>query len=236
MTGLLSQEALRFFGIRSVSFLCGETGMSVLCKPLLLKKKGWVCTCSDAVFERGLLTITFLDRSTADQTCNVTAKKSDEIPQLTNCYEMTFENADCLPEFLSGRITQYRKLMLGSRRRQERRFPVGQEHWKDFKLRMPDCRLGNTNGISVPCVIINASVHGALVIGIRSLNFHVGDGLFLAADFTDGRVLQNAMLVNTESVHDKYWRYSLHFSEPVSLAWLTHLGELADASDSEEKD
>lgn len=232
MSGLLSQETLKFFGIRDVSFLCVETGISVLAKPLLLKKKSWVCTCSDTVTERGVLTITFIENY-VNHAYTVTAKKTDAIPSLTNCYEMTFDFYE-LPVFLSARIKQYRKLMLRSKRRKEQRFPVGQENWKKFSLKTPNCTLANSKGTSVPCVIINASVHGALVIGTRSLSFHVSDRLLLAAEFTDSKTALPATLVNTESVQDKYWRYSLHFTDPISLSWLSHLNELAMTLEDEE--
>ena len=176
--------------------------------------------------------ISFSDKSLNEASIPVRAEKAENILSLTNCHKMIF-NAD-LPDFLAEKVRQYRKLMLKSEKRKEQRFPVGQENWKKFSLKNPNCTLSNLRGVSVPCVIINASVHGALVIGTRSLSFHIDDRLILTADFTDNMARLRATLVNSESVQDKYWRYSLHFTDPVSLLYLNHLNELAMRLEEEE--
>jgi len=224
MSEYISQEALRFFGIKNVYFI-HSGGITVLCKPLVMKKDRWICTCSSEISENGILRLSFTDVYISEKDIPVHTQKTDDILSLTNCHKLIFDAP--LPDFLSDRIRMYRKLLVKSEKRKEQRFPIGQENWKKFSLKSPDCTLANLKGSSVPCVIINASMHGALVIGTRSLSFHVGDRLILAADFTDIRAAIPATLVNTESVQDKYWRYSLHFTEPVSLAWLNHLNDLA---------
>ncbi len=233
MSEYISQEALRFFGIKNVYFI-HSGGITVLCKPLVMKKDRWICTCSSGISENGILRLSFTDVYISEKDIPVHTQKTDDILSLTNCHKLIFDAP--LPDFLSDRIRMYRKLLVKSEKRKEQRFQVGQENWKKFSLKSPDCTLANLKGSSVPCVIINASMHGALVIGTRSLSFHVGDRLILAADFTDIRAAIPATLVNTESVQDKYWRYSLHFTEPVSLAWLNHLNELAMKIEAEEKE
>ncbi len=227
MSEYVSQEALKFFGIKNVYFV-DEGGVTVLVQPLAMKKNSWLCTCSSAVTECGTLRIAFAAgerNETTEHDISVRAKRTDDVLSLTNCHKISF--CSPLPSFLTDRIAQYQKLMRRSEKRREQRFPVGQENWKKFSLKTPNCILRSMGGTSVPCVIINASVHGALVIGMRSLSFHVADKIILAVDFTDARIAQTATLVNTESVQDKYWRYSLHFTDPVSLTWLEHLNGLA---------
>ncbi len=224
MSEYISQEALKFFGIKNTSFI-QDGGISVLCKLLVVKKNWCICTCSAEIIKKGILRISYTDTKIPETDIPVHTEKTDDIPALTNCYKMFFDAP--LSDFLGARIRQYRKLMLRSEKRREQRFPVGQENWKAFSLKNPNCKLTNKKGVSVPCVIINASVHGTLVIGMRSLSFHVSDCLILSADFTDCHVSQTATLVNTAAVQDIYWRYSLHFTDPVSLVWLNHLNELA---------
>ena len=220
----ISQEALTFFGIKNISFLDSRS-VTVLVQPLSIRKDRWLCTCSSECSESGILRLRFSDENASEQNIPVRTQKRQDSFSLSNCYEMILEEK--LPDFLSEKIKQYRKLMIGTEKRKEQRFPVGQENWRLFSLKKPDCTLNNLHGISIPCVVINASAHGAAVIGTRSLSFHVDEKCLFAAEFMDKRIAQNAVLVNTESIQEKFWRYSLHFTGPVSLTWLTHLNELA---------
>lgn len=224
MREYISKEVLKFLGIRNVYFIyLGK--ITVLCKTLVIKKDRWICTCSSEIPKNGVLKLSLNDSDISEYSVPVHTKRIIDILSFTNCYTMILEEP--LPESLAERIKQYRKLLIRSEKRKEQRYPVGQENWKKFSLKTPCCTLSKVKGSSAQCVIVNASVHGALVVGTRSLSFHVSDRLLLAAEFNDCRTAIPATLVNTESVQDKYWRYSLHFIDPISLAWLNHLNELA---------
>ena len=51
--------------------------------------------------------------------------------------------------------------------------------------------------------------------------------ILTGVSFEKGKTKQTAMLVNSESVQDSYRRYSLYFSDPVSLLWLEQVHQLS---------
>lgn len=227
MKEYISQEALSFFGIKNVSFI-NSAGLTVLIRPIYIENEKWICTCSSTLSNMGILRINCINsnnNSEMEIDITVLAMKSNDILCFSNCYTLILR--DSIPKHIEIKISQYKRLMNRTEKRKEVRYPIGQENWKLFKLKNPSCILNNLTGIQIPCVIINASAHGALVIGSRSLAFHLNEKILFAAEFKDKRVAQYATIVNTESIQDKYWRYSLHFSEPISLTWLSNLNKLA---------
>ena len=221
MNNYITQEVLNFFGIRNIFFRNSDS-TTCLIKPLYIELSRMLCFSSAELTESGEVVI----KTDADDIILKAKARHSEIKnEFSKLISVFF--LDKIPEKTAEKILQYKKLVVSSEKRKETRYPVGNSYWKNFGLKTPNCTISSATGINIPCVLINVSVHGALVIGTRSGAFRLNEKLTLNVSFENGKIKQVAMLVNSESVQDSYRRYSLSFSDPVSLIWLEQVNQLS---------
>ena len=144
-------------------------------------------------------------------------KNSDEI----NCFSCYFD--DPLPESILVKVSELDTLYQNSNKRSEQRLEIGLENWQKFGMVRCDCNF-TFNKHTVKTIISNASYHGTLLIGERSLA-QIGELVCFNCAFKDCAISQKANIINAEFVTQAYFKYSLHFIDPVSLYWIKKIDD-----------
>ena len=137
-------------------------------------------------------------------------------PDEGNCYNCYFD--DPLPQPLLVKVSELDTLCKNSNKRCEQRLEIGLENWQKFDMVRCDCNF-TFNKHTVKTIISNASYHGVLLIGERSFA-QIGELVTFNCAFNDCAISQKANIINAEIITQTYFKYSLHFIEPVSLYWI----------------
>lgn len=130
-----------------------------------------------------------------------------------------------LPHAFEDKVMEFENLAQISDKRSEVRYPVGIKSWKEFGLARPECAFAFAGQVSRG-VIADASFHGCLFVGER---ISVGNGSIVSfsADANDGKIIQKANLVSAENAAKNFFRYRLHFLEPLSIKWVRLVRDFA---------
>lgn len=181
-------------------------------------------SCGNELPVNGILVIDTLDKNTLEQKRIELFTSVIKDFSITNTYTLFYE--DPLPFLFQEKLNRLNELMKKSESRKEFRYNVGLDNWKQFGLTRPDLLLAFDNG-SVKCIITNASIHGTLLTGSRSL-VKIGDKAKLGLSFEDGKANLTGIIVSAVPAADSYFRYSMRFLEPLSLLWCNHIINYGD--------
>ena len=212
--GYVSKETLRYLGIRNI-FFKSVGGITAVVQPLFIEVRNMVVTSGNGMQPSGFLV---MESDNGDAQIPVRAERNEGLG-VSSCWTLVYQEP--IPDALAVKIIELKKLARISGRRAEERFDVGLDRWRDFTLVSPVVELHGGKE-RVRCVIANVSFHGALVTGERS-SLRIGCSCQFICTFTGEirRVIQDAVLVNARNADDagKFFAYSLHFSEPLSIIW-----------------
>lgn len=123
-----------------------------------------------------------------------------------------------IPHSFEDKVMEFENLTQISDKRSEIRYPVGVRNWKEFGLARPGCAFSFSGQISRG-IIADASFHGCLFVGER-ISVGSGSVVSFSAEAADGKIIQRANLVSAENAAKNFFRYRLHFLDPLSLRWV----------------
>lgn len=175
--------------------------------------------------DKGKLTIDILDKKTLKKERIELFVTTIKDYSMNNTFTLFLE--DALPEDFTIKLINLNNIFKKSNNRKDIRYNVGLKNWKQFGLLKPD--LFFICGTSkVKCIISNASIHGALLTGERSL-VQIGNKVDLICYFEEKPIILKAILISAESIKSNFFKYSIRFLEPLSLSWCNHIIEYGES-------
>ena len=185
-------------------------------------------SCGNELPQNGILVIDTVNKNTLKKKRIELLVSSIKDFSITNTYTLFYE--DPLPFDFQEKLIRLNELLKKSESRKELRYNVGLDNWKQFGLTRPDLLLTFENG-TAKCIITNASIHGTLLTGSRSL-IKIGDKARLSLGFEEGKVNLTGIIISAIPAADNYFRYSMRFLEPLSLLWCNHIISYGDYLDN----
>ena len=218
---MVSKEFYERLNIQNIYFR-SFGGITTILRPETFTPEQATVVCGSELPEKGILTI---------DTENTLQKRRIEIFvsvikdfSMNNSFTLFFE--DPLPQDFEEELVSINEILKKSDSRREFRYDIGINNWNKFGLTRPDLNLSFANG-NIKCIISNASIHGALLTGNRSM-IKIGDKAALLCDFEEKKLKLPGIVINADSAAGGYFRYSLRFLEPLSLTWCNHIVEYGD--------
>lgn len=225
---MVSKEFLERLNIQNLYFK-SFGGISTLLRPETFTTEQTTVFCGNELPAQGILIIDIMDKKNM---------KNDRIElfvsaikdfSINNTYTLFFE--DPLPDYFTNQLNIINNILKKSNSRKELRYDIGLNNWKIFGLSKPDINLLLPNN-SVKCIISNASIHGVMLTGNRSL-IKIGDKACLICRFEyEENIKLPGIIINADTASGGYFRYSLRFLEPLSLSWCNHIIEYGDYLDN----
>lgn len=224
---MVSREFLEQLDITNI-FFRSIGGITNVITPIDFSTEKTIVSCGNELPQNGFLVIDIENKNTLE-------KKRIEILvspikdfSITNTYTLFYE--DPLPFDFQEKLNRLNEILKKSENRKEFRYNVGLDNWKQFGLTRPDLLLSFDNG-TAKCIISNASIHGTLLTGTRSL-IKIGDKAKLNLVFEDGKSILPGIIISAEPAAENYFRYSMRFLEPLSLLWCNHIISYGDYLDN----
>ncbi len=219
---MVSKEFLNKIDVKNIFFRnCG--GITSIITLILFDSMKATIFCSSEITENGILIIDRIKENFQKERIEIFVTAIKDYSQ-NNTWTLFFE--DPLPEDFENKVNKLNNLLQKSEKRKEFRYEIGLENWKDFGLSSP-AQLLTVDNHSIKCIISNASIHGALLTGERSL-IKIGSKANLICHFSDKKVKLNCIVINASIAATNYYRYSIRFLEPLSLSWCNHIIEYGD--------
>lgn len=208
----LPAEGLRNAGIASI-FFKDEGGITAMVRMLRIFPQHIAAEASRQLPERGTLCIA-ADGNAFE--IPVSVRAAEDGKDGLRC-EIHFDGG--LPAPLAEKLNEMQKLCLEANRRREERYEVGMTGHEQFGLHDSPCIL-SCNGRNISCVIVNVSVHGALLMGEKQA-VRSGSACMLSLAFSDGThaALHATVLEIRDADHFGKSLYPLRLAAPVPLSW-----------------
>lgn len=212
-----NNEIMDYLKLKNI-FLELSGGITSVIIPVKISKTHiTVYSSASLVEQKCVLKLEFRNGEDFRIVCDI-EKNSDEI----NCYNCYFD--DPLPESILVKVSELDTLFKNCNKRSEQRLEIGLENWKKFGMIRCDCNFTFNNKHTIKTIISNASYHGVLLIGERSFA-QIGELVLFNCAFNDCVVSQKANIINAELITQTYYKYALHFIDPVSLYWVKKIDE-----------
>ncbi len=220
---MVSKEFLERLNIQNIYFK-SFGGITTILHPESMFPEKATVICGNELSEQGILIIDTENKTTMERQrieIFVTVVKDFS---MNNTFTLFYE--DPLPQDFENELIKINNILKKSDSRKEFRYDIGINNWNIFGLTRPDLNLLFASG-SIKCIISNASIHGAMLTGNRSM-IKIGEKVLLACDFNDGKQKLPGIVISADSASGGYFRYSMRFLEPLSLSWCNHIVEYGD--------
>lgn len=220
---MVSKEFYERLNIQNIYFR-SFGGITTILRPETFTPEQVTVVCGSELPEKGILTIDTENKNTLQKRRIEIFVSVIKDFSMNNSFTLFFE--DPLPQDFEEELVSINEILKKSDSRREFRYDIGINNWNKFGLTRPDLNLSFANG-NIKCIISNASIHGALLTGNRSM-IKIGDKAALLCDFEEKKLKLPGIVINADSAAGGYFRYSLRFLEPLSLTWCNHIVEYGD--------
>lgn len=220
---MVSKEFFERLNIKNIYFR-SFGGITTILRPENFTTEKTTVVCGNELPDKGILTIDTEDKTSLQKNRIEIFVSVIKDFSMNNSYTLFFE--DPLPQNFEKEIKIINDILKKSDSRREFRYDIGMNNWNKFGLTRPDLNLLFANG-TIKCIISNASIHGAMLTGNRSM-IKIGDKASLLCDFEKEKLKLPGIVISAESAVSGYFRYSIRFLEPLSLSWCNHIVEYGD--------
>lgn len=220
---MVSKEFLERLNIKNIYFRSFDGITTLLCIETFSAEKTTV-VCGSELQEQGILTIDTEDKNTLLKNRIEIFVSVIKDFSMNNSFTLFFE--DPLPQKFRQEVENINSIQKKSEKRKEFRYDIGMNGWNTFGLIRPGQLLLFANG-STKCIISNASIHGVMLTGNRTM-IKIGDKASLICYFVKETLKLPGIIISADSVSGGYFRYSLRFLEPLSLSWCNHILDYGD--------
>lgn len=220
---MVSKEFLERLNINNIYFR-SFGGITTILRPENITSEKTTVVCGNELPEKGILTIDTEEKNTLQKRRIEIFVSVIKDFSMNNSFTLFFE--DPLPQDFEKELIIINDILKKSDSRREFRYDIGMNNWNTFGLTRPDLNLLFANG-NIKCIISNASIHGAMLTGNRSM-IKIGDKASLLCDFEEEKLKLPGIVISADSAAGGYFRYSLRFLEPLSLSWCNHIVEYGD--------